>query len=540
MAHPSTEEKVEPFSSRSAFSRAKAFFFHCRIYVQLLGCLCFFGAIFTPGQKKTSEDNSNTTTAESTADAESTQSRQPIHRRVLSFTNINRAPKPTSFWAPLIGTTVIVFYAFKTVRDTHIEFPGVHQYYASCPTNERRTQTGAFVKLFAATVTTIAVNGHYGSLAGSESWRRELARGLEVIVSPLTILFHFAASLYYELASVAPEQRRVWHDEVSVRHRLARLCSCRISSPDAKSAGPYLGVTSPAHVDMVLQPRNLKWYGRMMLLTIFVAQYFQAALLITRRLLSQTSAAVDVLTLCMILSGSVALFQSITITLINAKWVISPTFQPCDEKHCRLPECRSHKSEQGLENATINFTMFGLTFSSGPRHVLHLLAGGHLQLMLMLREERGLASILMALFGLKVFWSSTIWFSAMLDGGLQLIRGPAESGPENSSTQSNEATAVNENSEDSSTQPNGTTEVDESSESSIVGALAPTVFFVAGLGYILFMLVCIFAQLFYLFCPFIFAVIQIIEETNCWKGWAASEPCPQLWKYGMEDMLWSF
>ncbi|KAF2660287.1 hypothetical protein K491DRAFT_574953, partial [Lophiostoma macrostomum CBS 122681] len=227
------------------------------------------------------------------------------------------------------------------------------------------------------------------------------------VLSPLTTLFHFAVSVYYELATCAPGHRRTWHDDVSIRYRLARLCQCRLSSSTG-STGLPLGRVNPSHVDALPRVRSLKWQGRVVLLVIFLGQYIQATLLLTRRLLSNTAATIDIAMMCMILSGSVALTQSLMISFLNVRWIVTEPIQPCQEKACTLTECVENKNSQSLPSPPVNYTMFGLPVYGGARHVLHLLAGGHLQLMLVLKDDRGLYSIALSLLGIYIFWWCTI------------------------------------------------------------------------------------------------------------------------------------
>jgi hypothetical protein len=148
----------------------------------------------------------------------------------------------------------------------------------------------------------VGINGHLGSLSGATSWRRELLRALEVIIVPLAAVFHLSAAIFYEL-SLATFFLRTWPDDVGIRYRLARMC--RYQVPLASNQGRvYIGTINIRHLKMTCLTRDLKYYGRMFVLTVLLAQCVQTSILLTRRIVSHTTASVDLALMFMVISST--------------------------------------------------------------------------------------------------------------------------------------------------------------------------------------------------------------------------------------------
>ena len=74
----------------------------------------------------------------------------------------------------------------------------------------------------------------------------------------------------------------------------------------------------------------------------------------------------------------------------------------------------------------------------------------------------------------------------------------------------------------------------------ILGALLSIFLSLVGLGALAFLLMCLAVQLFWLLAPFVGLYSAITSETASWRGIDPTQPCPQLWKDGLEDELWWF
>ncbi|CAN9190170.1 unnamed protein product [Alternaria alternata] len=192
------------------------------------------------------------------------------------ITRLSRMPftKPYSFWVPLLSTTLITVFSFHMLDSHYTPFDNTNDFATACPEDDRRTQTSAFVRLFAATVTTMCIHGHLSSLTGSDAWKREFFRMLEVLVNPLASLFAMADAVWYEIAGSLQVTRDSWDEKSSIRYRLACMCRIRIDTgqkTDAMSPAPYLMYINPRHVSSKLLERDLKWSGRAIVLGLGMA-----------------------------------------------------------------------------------------------------------------------------------------------------------------------------------------------------------------------------------------------------------------------------
>jgi hypothetical protein len=199
------------------------------------------------------------------------------------------------------------------------------------------------VKLFAATVTTVGIRGHLNSLIDVRAWRFGLFRVCEVLFNPLEALFSLSTVSWYGFADLLQLGPGPWKRETTLRYRLARLCGGYISTTSGDEGRFLLGLINPQHIEATPLRRDLKWTGRMMILFILLGQYSQAAVLLSRRILSNTAVGVDYEMSFLVLDGLAALVQSLTIMLLNVTWSLRGEVQPCTEKLCTLPECAALK-----------------------------------------------------------------------------------------------------------------------------------------------------------------------------------------------------
>lgn len=197
-------------------------------------------------------------------------SSKSIRQQLVDLTRDIR--NPTCFWIPCMSVYAIIYFTLRTVENQQTSNQNGQPFKESCPENGRRTQAAVVVKLFAATVTTIAINGHLGSLTGSDSWRRELVRAFEVLIIPLAPLFHFANRIFFEIALLFSNRTWLWHESVSIRYRLARACQCRISGAAVMRMGSLDWAVNPKHTMMVTMPLDLRWFGRVFMVTVLLGQ----------------------------------------------------------------------------------------------------------------------------------------------------------------------------------------------------------------------------------------------------------------------------
>ncbi|CAO2652145.1 Nn.00g004280.m01.CDS01 [Neocucurbitaria sp. VM-36] len=491
---------------------------------------------------KKKEVENNPTTAGSTNVLEATRPRHRLKKFLLENQVLKRLCRPTGPWIPLWTTTLVVTYAFQLLEDHQVHLNGAEDFFDSCPEQGRRTQASAFVKLFAASVTTICIHGHLGSLTGSGNWKRELFRAVEVVISPCYFFFETATAVWYEFASLPAFRKCPWGKRMGPRYRLARMCKVRIESSMPSESNMYLGVINPVHTYAIPLRRDLKWSGRVLILVILLMQYVQAGLLLARRFLSDTAATVDVAMFLMVLSGLIALTQSLIISFINQSWLLSSTSssnnEPCVAKDCPLPECVGFKIEQNLPNGNFNYTVFGYNIVGIPRTMLHVLAGGNLQWTILqghksLRDTWWQAA--MTLFGQQYIWELlfdiAVYASSARELGSSLFDTSSPDG-------GHEAEATHTSIPTPSTAK--TASCRPSYSSTILGAFLFVVVFIFGLVVIGLAVCAVLYHMFFFMWPCVDMYMRIVFETSAWKTCNATERCPQLWKDGLEDELWWF
>ncbi|KAL6711572.1 hypothetical protein ACN47E_004506 [Coniothyrium glycines] len=458
--------------------------------------------------------------------------------------------KRDSAWIPLTTTMLGLLQIFWLMNEQRPTGSG-SEFDSSCPTDGRRTQTGAFVKLLAATVTTICVHGHLGSLTGSESVRRELFRAIEVLISPLTPAFTLAVMIWVELSQISPYTDGPWETTVGTRFKLARICCVRIEAdgPGASSTAPrpHLAGVNPTHLEPVYLRKNLKWCGRALMLVILLAQYAQAALLLSRRIVLSRFASIDIAMLLMVISGIIGLIQSLTLTIVNTEWKIKDDdLEPCVVKECSLPKCVVFKQQSKLPN-TFKFIPFGLMDLSGvPRTILHMAAAGFVQMEIVFQSaRRSLKDVILILLGIKCTMYIIVTVLVSMDVARNATKDdPTDLKPDTTTT----ATSHLSNDQDNDTEPSVsslpapvTASSEKDSSSSILfTALFGVVSFSIGIMAIAAVLISIVIQSWYLIGPFVLVHLWSADQTRKWSRWDVNIPCPQLWKDGLEDELWWF
>ncbi|KAH6839253.1 hypothetical protein B0T12DRAFT_400652 [Alternaria alternata] len=454
------------------------------------------------------------------------------------ITRLSRMPftKPYSFWVPLLSTTLITVFSFHMLDSHYTPFDNTNDFATACPEDDRRTQTSAFVRLFAATVTTMCIHGHLSSLTGSDAWRREFFRMLEVLVNPLASLFAMADAVWYEIAGSLQATRDSWDEKSSIRYRLACMCRIRIDTgqkTDAMSPAPYLMFINPRHVSSKLLERDLKWSGRVLFLVILFAQYVQAAVLLSRRIITYADATVDCAMMLMTISGLAALTKSLVVSLINMKWMLaSDSFSPCTARACSLQPCRTLKTESDLPDKPFQIVLFGCSISALPRAVLHALAGANLQLLLLTHRAFSLRSVLSLTMSTKWFHDFLILLVICADS----CRGLYTKNEENEPPRNNEADTAPVD----DTPPKEVTTDDGCFTSTLFGVGIRIFLFFHGLGAIVLGLGMAALQLLRLFGPSILMYLEIVRETRRWDAMDPSNPCLELWKDNLEDELWWF
>ncbi|KAJ6284632.1 hypothetical protein J3E71DRAFT_389803 [Bipolaris maydis] len=405
-----------------------------------------------------------------------------------------------------------------------------------CPQDTGRTATGAVVKLFVATVTTVGIRGHFSSLSDVQSWKLQLFRALEILVNPLAALFHFALLFWYGFVDLLHINPGPWERDISLKYRLARFsgayASTKSSSNECRTA---LGLVNPQHLEMIPSKRDLKWGGRVLILLTLLSQYAQAGVLLSRRILSNTAAGVDYAMAFLVISGLATLLKSLTISLLNVTWVRHEEIQPCTEKLCSLQECTAFKHAQGLPSQRSEIYFFKKEVSVILTIILCDLAGGWLQMSIMWWSDYSIWRLLLNLWTLQyALWDSVYYIILLHSLGGQPLDKSAPQPPDNSSPPTRQPSQTPTNSGLDEASPNHTKTLSWSDVSIL------TVISVAGVGYTLYFLVMVAFQLILLVAPCILLYSSIAVELSAWKTLDPARPCPQLWKDRLEDELWWF
>ncbi|KAF2004009.1 hypothetical protein P154DRAFT_519599 [Amniculicola lignicola CBS 123094] len=460
-----------------------------------------------------------------------------IHPRVATE-ELVKSWDPKLALYPFVSIIVISFYMCRAIANVEVSFGNGELFKEACPTDGRRTQTGAFVKLFAATVTTIGINGHLGSLTGSEDWKRELVRVLETIVSPLATLCRFSMALCYEIHDTW-SRFQTMEPQLSIRDRIARFCKIHVHAPLSNSSQPLVCTVNLQHLRATSLPRNLKWSSRVLILIILFAQYMQAFVLLIRRYKSHATSTVDTAMLLMAISGITALVQSLAVSMINTEWSFQQYSQPCLDQQCHAPECIGVKKSLGLPTP-LSKTLFVYTPTSLPMHVLHVIAGGYLQLQtLSLREDkRGVVNLCTSLGGILYFWIWSIDLLRAVDASFQTwssYHGQLQRRGKSQAQQQGIAPLPSVQAGDLF--PSILWEKVVSSRYEFV---FHSVVWLIGCVSLILAIVMPLLETILVFFPCVYLYHQIAEETKTWARIDSKTPCPMLWKDDLEDMLWWF
>lgn len=326
---------------------------------------------------------------------------------------------PTSFHIPMASSMLALIYLFRSLEDHHMSLPGNEEYQKACPEGSRRTLTGGFVKLFAATVTTVGVHGHLGSLNGSHSWKRELFRAIEVSTNPLAPVFLFSTNFWYGFIDLLRIRPGPWETKMSsftIKYRFVRLCGCCFDITRDVERSFSLAAFGPHHLKATPRKRDLTWVGRLLMLLILLGQYCQAAVVLIRRIISNTAARVDYAMFLIVLSGLAALCQSITISLLNVSWTFDYDVQPRTEPLCVVPKCVSFKKEQGLQTQDTRPTVFGgRDIMPISQTILHQLAGGYAQWLILSQSRHSFWSVSVTLWIGQRLWRLSIYYILCID-----------------------------------------------------------------------------------------------------------------------------
>lgn len=453
--------------------------------------------------------------------------------------------RPKSFKLPFIILTTSILCAFRSLANQHVAFNGTSTFLALCPEENRRTQTGVFVKLLAANVTTICAHGHLASLAGSRSWRRELFRAIEILFVPMAPLFALADTAWFELASIPTFARRPSDDHLTIKYKLARICNMRLDITSQSSSPfqdtPLLASINPRHVKPISLNHDLKSISRKLGLFILASQYVQATILLTRRALSGTAATIELAMFLLVVSGLTALAQSITISIIHTSWVMKPDFELCLESACSWSDCAEHKNTSGVSNDIFRVVVFGFDITGVPRMILYELAAGWLSLDFLLHFNKSVWDDLKSVFALLIAHSVAVDMLVYVDSIRHVLK-RLESDTSGSATlemMEIPSNIVASNSPSDTTSSTSTGSEDPpayiSTTSIILSSLPGFGMFIFGLVAIVLALLSAIWILSIIPTPSIAMYYSIVIDNSTWKTWKEANPCPQLWKDSLED-----
>jgi hypothetical protein len=448
--------------------------------------------------------------------------------------------RPTSFYVPILGSTLGLLYGFRAMEKHQLALPGTEEYLDACPQDSRRTAAEVLVKLFAAAVTTIGVHGHLDSLNGSRFWRRELFHALEVCLNPLASVLSFTTAVWYGFIDLIVFSAGPWKEDTGFSYRIGRLCGCYVNTgvpPTEDSSLVRLGLISPHHVVANPLKRDLKWCSRVVVLIILFGQYTQAAILLTRRILSNTAAWVDYAMAFLTLSALVALIRSFAIALLNVTWTLEGEFRPCTESLCSLPGCFESRKRLGLP-CKILPPDSGNILAFVPQILRYQLAGGLLQGLILFSIKISLWKILLQIYASQIIWSSSIYFMALANGFWEFLAETRESQSPNSLQPVSDREQTSSGSLPAPTSHG--VQNNPIKSWSIAKLLIPFVMAIMGMVMIAWLCLVVVLQLFWLLAPCVILYSMIVIETRSWEEIDSSLPCPQLWKDGLGDKMWWF
>jgi hypothetical protein len=503
----------------------------------ILGAYCFLILLAKDNIRKRNDDaqQSNPGTTASPPNERSYLVRT-LERLVNNLRGLFR---PTSFYVPVWGSTLGLLYGFRAMEGHQVALPGTEKYFSTCPQDSRRTATEVLVKLFAATVTTVGVHGHLNSLNGARFWRRELFHALAVCLNPLASVLSFITAVWYGFIDLLLFSAGPWKEYTGFLYRLGRLCGCHVSTgvlPTADLSLLQIGFVNPQHVVATSLKRDLTWGSRVVVLIILFGQYSQAAILLTRRILSDTAAWIDYAMVFLILSGLAALIRSIAISLLNVSWTLEEEFRPCKEALCSLPACIEFRKRLGLPCKASLTNSVGRSLAFVSQILRYQLAGGLLQGLILWPIKNSFWQNLMSLYVLHIAWLSSVYCMAHADGFWKFLADTRK-------PQSPDLAQPLSDHEQTSSLPapishgvqNGPIKSWSIIDLSISFAMA-----INGIFMIVWLCYVVVWQLFWLLAPCVGLYSTIAIEIRSWKELDSSLPCPQLWKDELGDELWWF
>jgi hypothetical protein len=383
----------------------------------------------------------------------------------------------------------------------------------------------------------MCIHGHAGSLAAADSlsWPHEIYRMLQILISPLVSVVSFLEMAWYSFVDLLAITPGTWRKNVTLRYRIARLCYCYLDTDVTPHL--HLQYVNPEHIKHVSLRRDLKWFSRVFILIVLSAQYVQAGLLLTRRILSNTAATIDYAMSFLVLSGLIGLFRSLMISLAHSTWRLDPELLPCVEKKCQLPTCRTFKEEQDFPDIT-NIITYGYDFITKLRIAISWLAAGYAQLAIVTHDRRGIVENIRIMLGLYASWGFTVLAvvrCSSLSSSFSDHRKPREASMPASATVDETLPA---------TAPAPPKAQDTMRARTYSNLMWMTVFRLIPCS-IRCMLAALtlcsaITQLWYIFGPCVVMYTMIVLETTQWRNFNATTPCPQLWKDPLEDELWWF
>jgi len=296
------------------------------------------------------------------------------------------------------------------------------------------------------------------------------------------------------------------------------------------------------------------WTGHFLVLIVLLSQYTQGLVLLTRRIISRTHAAVDTAILAVLVAGTVGLLRSLLLLLNNSRWTLSADdFQPCPKEPCGLDECRDRAAQQHeLPGARLQGARFGSpdVFAYMEWLMFSIVGANLLRLVTLMLATQDLTvplweEVMLTLL-LHCIWMPGFSFlvrASSFHGIERLSLLDPISGPHVGNV------VVLEDIPGPSTmgRPGGglprpaTTSAEQRESLSALLVMWIRLRVAVPLHGIFLVLVGIGALLLLvllLVMPSVALLIQAVGESSAWAGWDPGQPCSQLWKDELEDLLW--
>ncbi|KAH4012137.1 hypothetical protein HBH70_231740 [Parastagonospora nodorum] len=352
------------------------------------------------------------------------------------------------------------------------------------------------------------------------------------MISPLKIVVSFLGMIWYGFTDLLALTPGTWKKNMTLRYRVARLCCCHLDTGTDSSLP--LQLVNPEHIKHSSLRRDLKWFGRILVLVVLSGQYVQAGFILARRILSDTAATIDYAMSFLVLSGLIGLFRSLMVSLVHSAWRLDPEFLPFVEKQCQLRSCKNFKDQQGFPNRT-RFMIYGYNVSNKPRIVLDWQAAGYAQLQIVLNNRRGMAQHIFAFYGIMAYWYLTIyalvrWSDKSRSDGID--RKPEETSiPASNPIEEGLPAPVAPDFQ----------EIDRARvNSSFIWTIFRWIFLLVRCLYPALVSLSTTVQFFYILGPCVGTYWIIVYQTTGWNNINGTTPCQHLWKDSLEDELWWF